>query len=234
MPQRLELGTVVLNPLTHEVSRDGQLLDLSPTEFRLLQTLMERPNQLVSTRTLLQEVWGHTDMTARNVVRVTASRLRAKLEVDPSHPQYLQTVSGEGLIFRGEPPRPPITSARVAGPSVELRPVALDVVAELRELMGQMGTQPLQHLNDVFQQSSQNHLQGMRAALEEGDAEDLGREARSLRGASGSLGAQRMARVCATIEEQARAGDLGARGRLAAELEREMADFQEAIVPLLA
>src|SRR4051794_25586104 len=209
LPQRLELGTIVLNPSTHEVSRDGQLLDLSPTEFRLLQTLMERPNQLVSTRTLLQELWGHTDMTARNVVRVTASRLRGKLEVDPSHPQYLQTVSGEGLIFRGEPPRPPVTSAPVAaGPSVELPPVALDVVAELRELMGQMGTQPLQHLNDVFQQSSQNHLQGMHAALEAGNAEDLGREAHRLRGASGSLGAQRMARVCATIEEHARAGDL--------------------------
>jgi two-component system, OmpR family, response regulator MtrA len=234
MPQRLELDSIVLNPLTHEVSREGQPLDLSPTEFRLLQTLMERPNQLVSTRTLLQEVWGHTDMTARNVVRVTASRLRGKLEVDPSHPQYLQTVPGEGLIFRGQPPRPPLASAPVAGPPPELPPVALDVVAELRELMGQMGTQPLHHLNDVFVQSSQNHLQGMRTALEGGNAEDLGREAHRLRGASGSLGAQRMARVCATIEEQARAGDLVPVDGLLRQLDREMADFQQAIVPLLA
>jgi HPt (histidine-containing phosphotransfer) domain-containing protein len=168
------------------------------------------------------------------VVRVTASRLRGKLEVDPAHPQYLQTVPGEGLMVRGEPPRAPVASAPTTAPPLDQPPVALEVVAELRELMGQTGTQPLHQLNDVFQQSSQNHLQGMRAALEDGNAEDLGREAHRLRGASGSLGAQRMARVCATIEEQARAGDLVPVDGLLRQLEREMVDFQRAIVPLLA
>jgi two-component system OmpR family response regulator len=80
LPGRIQLGSVMLDPMTHEVTRAGQRLDLSPTEFRLLRTLMASPNVLVRTRTLLKEVWGHQDTAARNVLRVTASRLRAKLD----------------------------------------------------------------------------------------------------------------------------------------------------------
>jgi DNA-binding response OmpR family regulator/HPt (histidine-containing phosphotransfer) domain-containing protein len=236
-PQRIELGPIVLNPMTHEVTRDGQRLDLSPTEFRLLQTLMERPNELVSTRTLLQQVWGHQDMTARNVVRVTASRLRAKVEEDSSHPRFLQTVPGEGLIFRTDVPEPALVAPNAAeiskGASSSEGPVALEVIAELRELMGQMGNEPLQQLNDVFLQSSRNHLIGLRAALDDGNAEELGREAHRLRGASGSVGAQRMARVCAVIEERAKAADLSAVDDLLDHLETELTDFEQAIVPML-
>ncbi|HEY2593354.1 MAG TPA: winged helix-turn-helix domain-containing protein, partial [Chloroflexota bacterium] len=233
LPRRMDLGGVVLDPLTHEVSRDGQRVDLSPTEFRLLQTLMERPDELVTTRALLQQVWGHQDMTARNVVRVTASRLRAKLEQDPAHPRFLQTVAGEGLMFRAEAP----TAVRVAPDDLALSPtegpVALDVVAELRELMGQVGNRPLQQLNDVYVESSRNHVAGMRTALDDGDAERLGREAHRLRGASGSLGAQRVARVCAAIEEHARANDLAQVDAMLEQLEAELGDFEQAIVPML-
>jgi DNA-binding response OmpR family regulator/HPt (histidine-containing phosphotransfer) domain-containing protein len=230
--RRLELGPVVLDPMTHEVTRDGRPIDISPTEFRLLQTLMERPNEMVSTRSLLQEVWGHQDMSARNVVRVTASRLRAKLEVDPAHPQFLQTVPGEGLIFRAEAPRPPQAAPKLDETLPE-DPVALDVIAELRELLGQMGNEPLQHLNDVFLQSAQNHLSGMRTALEERDAAELGREAHRLRGSSGSVGAQRVSRVCALIEERARVDDLAPVDDLLRRLEVELSVFEQAIVPML-
>lgn len=222
--QRLQLGAVTLNPMTHEVIRDGQLVGLSPTEFRLLQTLMEHPNELVPTRTLLNEVWGHQDMTARNVVRVTAGRLRAKLEVDPGHPRFLHTVSGEGLIFRVE--------SDAGGPPGE-SPVALEVVAELRELMGQMGTQPLQQLNDVYVQASKNYLDGMRNALTEANAAEVGREAHRLRGASGSVGAQRVVRICELIEDRARAGDLAPVEALLAQIEQEIDVFEQAIVPML-
>jgi DNA-binding response OmpR family regulator/HPt (histidine-containing phosphotransfer) domain-containing protein len=235
-PQRIELGPIVLNPMTHEVTRDGQRLDLSPTEFRLLQTLMERPNELVSTRALLQQVWGHQDMTARNVVRVTASRLRAKVEEDPSHPRFLQTVPGEGLIFRTDMPKPVGPAPNGAGTTRATSsegPVALEVIAELRELMGQMGNEPLQQLNDVFLRSARNHLIGMRTALTDGNAEELGREAHRLRGASGSVGAQRMARVCSVIEERAKAEDLSAVDDLLDQLETELSDFEQAIVPML-
>jgi HPt (histidine-containing phosphotransfer) domain-containing protein len=210
-------------------------VDLSPTEFRLLQTVMERPNELVSTRALLQQVWGHQDMTARNVVRVTASRLRAKLEVDPAHPQFLQTVSGEGLIFRTDQRAArPVAAVAPAPPKLPDGPVALDVVAELRELMGQMGSQPLQHLVEVFLQSAQNHLEGMRSALSDGNAEELGREAHRLRGASASVGAQRVSAICGRIESRARTGDLSTIDAELEKLEHELKVFEAAIVPLLA
>lgn len=223
--RRLQVGSVILNPMTHEVVRDGRPVDLSPTEFRLLHTLMEHPNEMVSTRTLLQEVWGHQDITARNVVRVTAGRVRAKLEVDPGHPRLLQTVSGEGLIFRAE--------RDAAGPPGE-GPVALEVVAELRELMGQMGTQPLQQLNQVFVQASTNYLDGMRAALARGDSVEVAREAHRLRGAGDSVGAQRVAYVCGLVEDRARVGDLARVDALLGQIEQERSAFEQAIVPMLS
>jgi HPt (histidine-containing phosphotransfer) domain-containing protein len=112
-------------------------------------------------------------------------------------------------------------------------PVALGVIAELRELMGQMGNEPLRQLNDVFLQSSRNHLIGMRAALSDGNAEELGREAHRLRGASGSVGAQRMARVCAVIEDRAKAAELSPVEDLLDQLQAELTDFEEAVVPML-
>ncbi|MBV9580593.1 MAG: response regulator [Chloroflexi bacterium] len=231
-PRRLELGSVVLDPMIHEVTRDGQVLELSPTEFRLLQTLMEHPDQMVSTRSLLQQVWGHQDMTARNVVRVTASRLRAKLEVDPAHPRFLHTVPGEGLMFHVESPAPRVAETPAA-PTLPDAPVALEVIAELRELMGQMGGQPLQHLIEVYLQSSQNHLQAMRPALAARDTAALAREAHRLRGASGSVGAQRVAGVCASIEEHAKSGDLSPIDGHLGQLEHELKEFEQAIGPML-
>jgi DNA-binding response OmpR family regulator/HPt (histidine-containing phosphotransfer) domain-containing protein len=226
-PQRMQVGSLELDPSTHEVTRAGRRVDLSPTEFRLLQALMERPNVLVSTRTLLKEVWGHQDLTARNVLRVTASRLRAKLEVGPAGARMLQTVPGEGFMLRSDaktvtPPPPP-----------DQPPVSPEIVAELLELADEMGAQPLQQLNEVFVRSAAKHVQGMRDALFRRDGVELGREAHRLRGNSASLGAQRVTRVCAIIEEQSRGPDLSAVDALLQQLERELEDYQTAIVPML-
>jgi two-component system sensor histidine kinase/response regulator len=89
-------------------------------------------------------------------------------------------------------------------------------------------------LNDVFLQSSQNHLLGMRTALTQGNATQLGREAHRLRGASASVGARRMAHVCASIEERAKAGNIEPVDDLLQQLETELAAFEQAIVPMLS
>jgi DNA-binding response OmpR family regulator/HPt (histidine-containing phosphotransfer) domain-containing protein len=227
LPRRIQLGAVTLDPMLHEVTRDGAPVDLSPTEFRLLQALMEHPNTLVSTRTLLQEVWGHQDMTARNVLRVTTSRLRSKLEPDPAVPRYLQTVPGEGLLFRADSPKP----SRAAEPTEG--PVALEVIAELRELLGESGDRSLEQLNQVFVGSAEAHLGAIRRALAGQDAETVAREAHRLRGNTGSLGAQRMSNLCGLIEERARAGDLTRVPGLLERLERELATYQDAVRPML-
>jgi HPt (histidine-containing phosphotransfer) domain-containing protein len=136
-------------------------------------------------------------------------------------------VPGEGLIFRSEE----VPTAALPPPTEA--PVALEVVAELRELMGEMGIQPLQQLNEVFVRSAEKHISAMRSALTDGDAAALAREAHRLRGNSASLGAQRMTSVCALIEERSRAGDLAPVGNLLQHLDEELVMYEKAITPIL-
>jgi DNA-binding response OmpR family regulator len=95
----LVVGPLVLNVARHSVTKDGQLVQLTVTEFRLLQLLMERASTVVPTRAILEEVWGYADSNDADLVRITLFRLRRKLEDDPAHPQLLHTVSGVGTML---------------------------------------------------------------------------------------------------------------------------------------
>jgi HPt (histidine-containing phosphotransfer) domain-containing protein len=180
----------------------------------------------VPTRTLLKAVWGHQDLSARNVLRVTASRLRAKLQADPASPPMLQTVAGEGLLIRTD-------RAPASPPAAEEPYVDADVYRELQELMAGTGDHPLRQLNDVFSKFAARHMQSMRDALASGDAVALGNDAHRVRGNSASLGARRMSKVAAVIEERSRAGDLESVPALLVRLEEELDGYQTAIAPML-
>jgi DNA-binding response OmpR family regulator len=95
-----QVGPIVLNSAEHSVTRDGQPLSLSLTEYRLLQYLMTNVGQAVPTRAILQQVWGYDDPTAGDVVRVTIHRLRRKLEEDSANPQFLHTIPGFGFMLK--------------------------------------------------------------------------------------------------------------------------------------
>jgi DNA-binding response OmpR family regulator len=84
----------------------GELLDLTLTEFKLLAYLMQRPDQVVSPRTLVSAVQGYDadEHEARAIIRVHIRRLRQKLEPDPDNPQYVLNVRGVGYLFAGTPP----------------------------------------------------------------------------------------------------------------------------------
>jgi DNA-binding response OmpR family regulator/HPt (histidine-containing phosphotransfer) domain-containing protein len=226
VPRRTQLGSLILDPTTREAARNGRRLDLSPTEFRLLETLLEHPNEMVPTRTLLKSVWGHQDLTARNVLRVTASRLRTKLQVDPSSPQMLQTVAGEGLMIRSD--ESPLAPPGPAEPAIEL-----EVVSELREIMTGDGGHPLRQLNDVFVSLADKHIRSMHDAYSRADGATLARDAHRLRGTSATMGARRVRAVCAMIEDRSRAGDLDPVDKLLVQLEYEMVQYAAAIAPLL-
>jgi DNA-binding response OmpR family regulator/HPt (histidine-containing phosphotransfer) domain-containing protein len=247
-PERLVVGALVLDPLTHEATLAGERLDLTPTEFRLLQSLMARPDAVVPTRNLLREVWGHQDLTARNVVRVTAGRLRAKLEDDPSNPRRLVTVPGEGLLLRsagaiddarsssdGRPVTEP--GPAVAGPVPpveESGPIAPEQIAELRLLQADTGFDALRSLVEVFEKTAPTRLAAMRDALERRDGVALARQAHTLKGSSAIVGARRVVDACATIEQLSRAADLGRVPDLLAQIETELARFERAIQSVLA
>jgi two-component system phosphate regulon response regulator PhoB len=81
---------------------DGRALDLTPTEYRLLLTLMERRGRVQSRRQLLEAVWEVTANIATRTVDMHVQRLRNKLG---DFAEWIETVRGFGYRFRTEPPR---------------------------------------------------------------------------------------------------------------------------------
>jgi two-component system, OmpR family, KDP operon response regulator KdpE len=77
-------------------SEGTEQLRLTPTEWKLLEILVQNPGKLVSQRQLLQEVWGPQYGSETNYLRQYMAQLRHKLEDDPSHPRHLLTEPGMG------------------------------------------------------------------------------------------------------------------------------------------
>ena len=91
----IAVGPLVLEPKSGEVLLDGAPLDLSPVEYRLLETLVRGKGRLVSREELLAKVWGYVAGDTRTV-DVHIFRLRRKIEPDPEHPKLVHTVRGRG------------------------------------------------------------------------------------------------------------------------------------------
>lgn len=85
-------------PATREVRRGDQELQLTATEFQLLQFLLEHPRQVFSRDLLLDRVWGYPGGTETNVVDVYIGYVRSKL----GEPRLIQTVRGMGYVLREE------------------------------------------------------------------------------------------------------------------------------------
>jgi two-component system response regulator MprA len=98
----LQIGDLALDPSTHEVTRAGRLLDLTSTEFRLLEFLMRRAGRVSSRAAIIDGVWGMEKDVRDNTVDAFIRLLRSK--VDRGHRAALiQTVRGYGYILREEP-----------------------------------------------------------------------------------------------------------------------------------
>lgn len=98
----LRVGPFVLDPDAASARVDDRELDLTPTEFRLLQVLMERRGRVQSRRQLLETVWEVTARITTRTVDMHVQRLRAKAGAAAD---WVETVRGFGYRFRTEPPR---------------------------------------------------------------------------------------------------------------------------------
>ncbi len=96
--QVLEYEDISLDSDTHRVHRDGQLLKLGPTEFRLLATFMEKPGRVWSREQLLDRVWGRDIYVDTRTVDVHVGRLRKALCVHGGE-DPLRTVRGAGYAL---------------------------------------------------------------------------------------------------------------------------------------
>jgi two-component system response regulator ResD len=93
-------GPLTIDQAAHTVTLDGEELPLTQREFELLRFLAARPGRVFSRDQLMEQVWGYDFYTDTSTVTVHVRRLRAKLEPDPAHPRFIETVWGVGYRFR--------------------------------------------------------------------------------------------------------------------------------------
>ncbi len=101
--QRLRSGKLILNVATREVNIDDRIVRLTPTEFRLLHTLIASPDFVFTRVELVEKAFGYDydldDRALDNHIR----NLRKKIEPDPNTPTYVQTVYGVGYRLVSDP-----------------------------------------------------------------------------------------------------------------------------------
>lgn len=95
----VSFGDVTVDLAAHVVTRAGDAVRLTPTEWRLLEVLLRNRDKLVTRETLLTEVWGPQYTSDTGYLRLYLSQLRKKLEPEPSAPRYLVTEAGMGYRF---------------------------------------------------------------------------------------------------------------------------------------
>lgn len=99
-PVNLECGPIALDPDSHQVTFNGEVVELSPTEFRLLHVLLESKGRVLSKSLLLDEVWGINFETETTVVDTYISYLRKKLHRDGF--EGIRTIRGVGFQLQAE------------------------------------------------------------------------------------------------------------------------------------
>ena len=90
------LGGLQIDLGRHEVSVDGERVQLTLSEFKVLSLLAEQPERVVSRRELMQHLWASEHVGDEHACEVHISNLRRKIEKDPSQPERLVTVRGMG------------------------------------------------------------------------------------------------------------------------------------------
>lgn len=95
----LRVGTLEIDLIERTAKRGEREIDLLPREFRLLEYMMQRCDQLLTRAMLLEEVWNYKFVPATNLVDVHMGRLRHKVD-GPNEPPMIQNVRGAGFILR--------------------------------------------------------------------------------------------------------------------------------------
>jgi two-component system, OmpR family, KDP operon response regulator KdpE len=109
-PREAVIGPWLVDLTAHQIGRAtageeaaqeaGETLRLTPTEWRILEILLQRPGQLVGSAQLLTTVWGPGFQQRTNYLRFHMARLRRKLEDDPARPRHLLTEPGMGYRYQ--------------------------------------------------------------------------------------------------------------------------------------
>jgi two-component system response regulator MprA len=95
----LSFGGLTMNLATREVTRDGRPIELTRTEFTLLEMFLRRPRRVLDRSFILEEVWGYDFPTTANSLEVYVGYLRRKTEA-ADEPRLIHTVRGVGYVLK--------------------------------------------------------------------------------------------------------------------------------------
>jgi DNA-binding response OmpR family regulator len=98
----LAVGDLVLDPVSHRVTRAGKNVELTSREYALLQYFMQHPNQILTRTMIVEQVWGYDFDNFSNVVDVYVNYLRNKIDRN-FEPKLLHTVRGIGYVLKQPP-----------------------------------------------------------------------------------------------------------------------------------
>jgi two-component system KDP operon response regulator KdpE len=101
-PKRYSSGTLVIDTDSRRVMKNGKVVELTPTEYRLLVTLAENSGRVLSHEQLLNKVWGYEYGEDTGYVKRYVWYLRRKVEDDPRKPEHILTERGFGYLFQGD------------------------------------------------------------------------------------------------------------------------------------
>ena len=101
-PKRYVSGALVVDTDSRRVTKNGKVLELTPTEYRLLATLAENTGRVLSHEQLLNKVWGYEFGEDTGYVKRYIWYLRRKIEDDPRKPEHILTERGFGYVFQGD------------------------------------------------------------------------------------------------------------------------------------
>ncbi len=99
----VKAGQLTIDLAWHTVTRDGQEIKLTATEFSLLAYLASNPGRVLTHQSILTNVWGPADADHTEYLRVYMRQLRKKLEDDPERPKHILTEPGIGYRFLSDP-----------------------------------------------------------------------------------------------------------------------------------
>lgn len=100
-PHVIQIGQLLLDVDRHEVQLDGRSVELTPTEFDLLKTLMENPGHAFTRLALIEQGLGYAYEGMERTLDSHIRNLRRKIEPDPAEPMYIKTVFGVGYRMVG-------------------------------------------------------------------------------------------------------------------------------------
>ncbi len=99
---KIKIGKMVVDMTQRSVSVDDQTIHLTPTEFKVLNYLVNNIDKVVPHEELMLAIWGEDYRDCTHYLRVSIGRLRQKIEKDSSNPEYIVTCSGVGYMIRSK------------------------------------------------------------------------------------------------------------------------------------